>query len=157
MNEARRCTAKNRKTGERCKKAAILGGFVCGKHGGQLPSVRNKANQRIKDMLADAIDPDNSMREAARLAYSDIRELFDAEGRMLPIKAWPEDIARAVASVEVVKGNVDAGDGKRDTVVKLRMWDKSKALENLMKHHGQLIEKVEHSGGIAIKWEGEDG
>ena len=148
----RRCTAKNRK-GEPCGRPPIKGGFVCMTHGGNLPQVRAKANQRIKDMLADAIDPDNSMREAARLAYSDVRELFDEQGKLKPIKDWPEDMARAVASVEVVKGNVDAGDGQRDTVVKLRLWDKTKALENLMKHHGQLVEQVKHSGALKITHE----
>lgn len=109
-----------------------------------MPNVRAKANQRIRDMLAEAIDPDRSLREAARIAYSDIGELFDDAGRMLPIKQWPEDIRRAVASMEVVRGNVDQGDGKFDDVVKIKLWDKGRNLESLMKHHGQLTERVEH-------------
>jgi hypothetical protein len=148
----RYCTGKNNR-GQPCGRPPIRGGNVCLNHGGGLPRVRAKANQRLRELLAEAIDPDNSMREAARLAYSDIRRIFDEDGRLLPMKKWPEDIARCVSSCEIVKGNVDAGDGMRDTVIKLRLWDKGKALENLMKHHGQLTEKVEHTGSLVIEWQ----
>jgi hypothetical protein len=133
-----------------------VGGFVCKIHGGGIPAVKAKAAQRVADMLADAIDPDRVLREAGRLAYSDIRELFDAKGNFLPIKEWPDDIARAVSSVEVVKKNVTSGDGKVDDVLKIRLWDKAGKLQDLMKHHGQLTEKVEHSGALEVRWKGED-
>lgn len=105
--------------------------------------MKAKAAQRVADMLADAIDPDRVLREAGRLAYSDIRELFDENGNFLPIKKWPDDVARAVASVEVVKKNVTTGDGKVDDVLKVRLWDKPGKLQNLMTHHGQLTQKHE--------------
>jgi phage terminase small subunit len=112
-------------------------------HGGKAPQVKRKAAQRIADMLAEAIDPNRVLREAGRLAYSDIRQLFDGEGNFLPINQWPDDIARAVSSVEVVKKNVTTGDGKVDDVLKVRLWDKTGRLQDLMKHHGQLTEKLE--------------
>lgn len=154
MDDSRRCTAVRR--GIRCKKAAIVGGFVCQTHGGGAPQVKRAAKQRVADMLADAIDPNRVLREAGRLAYSDIRQLFDDQGNFLPINQWPDDIARAVSSVEVVKKNVAAGDGKVDDVLKIRLWDKVGKLTNLMKHHGQLTEKVEHSGGLEVRWKGEE-
>lgn len=123
---------------------------MCPKHGGGLPRVRAKAQQRVRDMLADAIDPDRVLRESGRLAYSDIRMLFDDQGNFLPIKQWPDDIARAVASVEVVKKNVTTGDGKVDDVLKVRLWDKVAKLTNLMKHHGQLTERLEVSGSVDV-------
>lgn len=141
--EARRCTAHVVGSGgRRCNKAAIKGGTVCDTHGGRAGQVKAKAAERVRDLLGEAIDPDRSMREAARLAYSDIRELYDADGKLLPIKEWPDDIARAVKSIESVTGNVDKGDGKFDQVVKIQLWDKPRKVENLMKHHGQLNEQV---------------
>jgi phage terminase small subunit len=128
----------------------MLGGVVCDRHGGRAPQVRKKAEQRVRDMLAEAIDPDRVLREAGRVAYSDIRQLFDEKGQLLPIKEWPDDIARAVAGVEVVKRNVDSGDGKLDDVIKLKLWDKVSKLTNLMKYHGQLTEKVEVSGNVNV-------
>src|SRR5450830_1901928 len=96
------CTARASRTGTRCRKAPIRGGTVCRTHGGAAPQVRRKAAER----LADLIDPDRALREAARLAYSDIRELFDDEGRMLPIRRWPDSVAAAVQSIEVVRRNM---------------------------------------------------
>jgi hypothetical protein len=149
--DARRCKARSSRSGKPCQQWAIHGGTVCQAHGGRAPQVKRKAAER----LADLIDPDRALREAARLAYSDVRELFDERGGLKPVKDWPDDLAAAVASVEVVKRNVDSGDGKIDDVIKLRMWDKPKNIELLFKHLGLLVEKVEHSGGVTVKWEGE--
>lgn len=134
-----------------CKRWAIAGGTVCPSHGGRAPQVKAKAAER----LADLIDPHRALREAARLAYSDIRELFDAQGNMLPVKQWPDHLAAAIASVEVVKKNLTTGDNKIDDVIKVRVWDKPKNLEMLFKHLGLLAEKLEHTGGIEIRWKAE--
>jgi phage terminase small subunit len=121
--------------------------------------VKAKAAQRVKDMLTEALDPDRSLREMARIAFSDIRELFNAEGKLLPIKDWPEDIARAVAGVEVVRGNVDKGDGQFDEVLKVKLWDKGRPLENALKKHGHLTDKLEVKGDsemLALLLEGRE-
>jgi hypothetical protein len=111
--------------------ASIPGGFVCRVHGGASPWARKKAAER----LADLIDPDRALREAARIAYSDIRELFDADGRLRPMSEWPPDVAAAVRTLE---SREDAENGGR--VVAVRLWDKPRALEFLLKHLGLLKE-----------------
>lgn len=120
-------------------------------HGGSAPQVKRKAAER----LADLIDPDRALREAARLAYSDIRQLFDERGNLKPVKDWPDGLASAVASVEVVKKNLTAGDGQTDDVIKLRLWDKPKNIELLFKHLGLMEERVHHEGEVTFKWQGE--
>ena len=147
---ARRCKGHSSRTKQPCKNPAIQGGFVCTTHGGRAPQVKAKAAQRVRDLLAEAIDPDRVLRESGRVAFSDIRDLFDAKGNLLPIKDWPEDIARAVAGVEVVKRNVYSDDGKVDDVIKLKLWDKVSKLTNLMKFHGQLTEKVDLSVHVDV-------
>jgi hypothetical protein len=144
----RRCKAHSR-SGKQCGNAPIMGGMVCRMHGGSAPQVKRKAAER----LADLIDPDRALRELARLAYSDPMELFNEQGKVLPITEWPAELRAAIGSFEVVRGNVDAGDGKFDDVIKVKLWDKPKALEMIAKHLGLLTERVEHSGGIAIKWQ----
>jgi len=141
--EARRCRAKAKGTGQQCKRRPIPFGTVCVKHGGGAPQVQAKAAQRVRDLLADAIDPDRVLRETARIAYQDIGDIYDDAGNLLPIKQWPEDARRAFASLEVVKQNLTAGDGKVDVVMKPRPWDKPKALEMLAKHNGLLNDKVD--------------
>lgn len=125
-----RCRARSKASGEQCKRGAIPGGHVCSKHGGSAPQVKAKAAER----LADLIDPDRALREAARLAYSDVRQIFDEGGRLLPVQDWPDELAAAVAGIEVLKRNVTSGDDKTDDVLKVKVWDKPKALEMLFKH-----------------------
>ena len=45
--EDRRCTAKSKRSGERCKRSAILGGTVCTSHGGRTPVVKAAAERRL--------------------------------------------------------------------------------------------------------------
>jgi hypothetical protein len=52
MNDDRRCTARSSQTGERCKKAAVLGGTVCENHGGAAPQVRAAAERRLAERAA---------------------------------------------------------------------------------------------------------
>ena len=47
MDDARRCTARSKRSGERCKRPAMLGGHVCASHGGKAPAVIAKARQRV--------------------------------------------------------------------------------------------------------------
>ena len=144
----RQCTGKNRQ-GKPCGRPPIRGGFVCPKHGGALPRVRAKANER----LADLIDPDRALREAARLAYMDPTELFDEKGNLKPVKDWPKDLAAAIGSVEVVKRNVDSADGKTDDVIKVRLWDKPKALEMLFKHLRLFEDRLKVDATLEVKWQ----
>lgn len=149
---ATRCVAHSSRTGLPCKRWAIRGATVCPKHGGSVKRVKEKAAQRVRDVLAEAIDPNRWMREVAAIAYQDLRELFDAEGNLLPLKDWPDSAAVTIATVEVMKRNLVAGDGKQDVVLSPRPWSKEKALEMLGKFHGKLKEQVQHTGGMEITW-----
>jgi hypothetical protein len=46
MDESRRCTAKSKQSGERCKRAAVVGATVCSMHGGKIPRVVAAAARR---------------------------------------------------------------------------------------------------------------
>jgi hypothetical protein len=47
-----------------------------------------------------------------------------------------------------VKKNATAGDGVIDTIHKFKVWDKPKALSDLAKHFGLLVDKVEITSGL---------
>jgi hypothetical protein len=130
MTDARRCTATSKRSGKRCQGAPIHGGTVCWKHGGAAPQVRRRAAER----LADLIDPDRVLREAAMIAYADTRAAYNDDGTLRPISEWPAGLASAVASFEAVRGNIDEGDGKFDPMLKVRWCDKLRALDMLMRH-----------------------
>ena len=54
MDDERRCSAHNR-AGERCKRAAIIGGTVCKIHGGASPWAQTKATERLEERAARVI------------------------------------------------------------------------------------------------------
>ena len=85
---------------------------------------------------------ENILRAAAALAFSNIQDLVDEDGNLLPIKDWPRDAAAAVQGVEVTKRNLVAGDGLQEDVLKIRLWDKPANIQVLMKHLGLLKEGV---------------
>lgn len=94
-----------------------------------------------------------TLEEMRRLAFSDIRGLFDAAGNLRPIHTLTAEQAACISSIEVIIKNAAAGDGVTDTVHKVRIWDKTKALDMLGKHFGLLIDKLEHVGELTIKWQ----
>lgn len=55
MNNSRRCKAHSSQTGQRCKKAAMLGQTVCRKHGGASPQAKKAARERLNDLVDPAI------------------------------------------------------------------------------------------------------
>ena len=55
MDDERRCRAHSTRSGERCKKAAILGGTVCATHGGSAPQVRARADERLRALQPAAV------------------------------------------------------------------------------------------------------
>lgn len=70
--------------------------------------------------------------EMQKLAFYDPRELFDKDGNPLRMSELGEDIACAIAGVDVVTiGNADAGIGE---VRKYKLADKKGALEMLGRH-----------------------
>jgi hypothetical protein len=62
MDEAKRCTATSKRTGQRCGLARIPGTTVCAKHGGAAPQVRAAAARRVAEQkvqkLAMKLDVD---------------------------------------------------------------------------------------------------
>lgn len=93
------------------------------------------------------------LEEYRRLAFADLRTLFDAHGNLKPIQDLTGEEASALASVEVIIKNAKAGDGVTDEVHKIRLWDKTKALDSLAKHFGLLKESLDVTGAITIQWQ----
>lgn len=99
---------------------------------------------------------ENVLREIGKLAFADIRKVFDADGNLLPVTEMPEEIVASIASIEVV---TNRAPGKEAAVVdytsKIRFWDKRASLELAGKHLKLFTDKVEHTGkdGGPIQYE----
>jgi len=118
---------------------------VCRSHGGAAPQVKAKARER----LADMIDPDRILRSVAEIAHSDLRDFFDENNNLKDPAHWPDHAARTLQTVEVLKSNRISGDGKQEDILKIKTWDKMKALEYLMKHKN-LFEQHKKAGAEAF-------
>lgn len=81
MDDNRRCTARSKRSGERCRKAAIRGGGVCAMHGGSAGQVRRAAQRRLVES------------EAVRL---------------LGVEADIEPVTDPIASLALLAGEVQA-------------------------------------------------
>ncbi len=144
------CTATSSRTYKQCQKHAILGANVCRFHGGAAPQVQRAARRRLG--LAD-ITPERTLLEMARIAYSDVASFFNKDGSLKKPTELGEDQRRALASYEVVIGNVSGGDGKQDTIHKVKLWDKPKTLEMIAKYFKMFDDTQERTPiEIHVTW-----
>ena len=139
--------------------AAVRAGYS--EHTARAIGCENLTKPDIKAAITDAqlqsaertgITAQRVKEELARLAFSDVRTLFDKRGNLRPIYELGDNEAAAVASLEVVIKNAAAGDGHTDTIHKVKVWDKTKALELLGKHFGLFDEHAHISGTIELVW-----
>ncbi len=105
----------------------------------RVAELMGKAAERTQISVAEVLD------NMARIARADLRELYRPDGSLKPIAEWPEDAALAVAGVET--SEIYRGAGKKRKVVgvthKVKLWDKTKALDLLGRHFGMLKKVVE--------------
>ena len=116
------------------------------------PDIAAAVEAKRKELaVSRGITRERILDEMAKLAFSDLRGLFREDGTLKPPHEWPDGAAGAVSSLEVVettKAEVDGEGGVKYTpeaTKKLKLWDKGKQLENLLKHLGMDEDKpAEH-------------
>ena len=89
-----------------------------------------RAAQRRRTRL----DADRLLRELAAVAFSDIGDLFDADGRPLPTHLIDPVTRGTIASLTVTRTVSASGDVTE--TFRVRFWDKLRALELLARHLG---------------------
>lgn len=115
---------------------------------------REKAAAQLQlELIADAR---RILQELITLGLVNAQDYVNADGTWKSITDLTKAQSACIASVEMLRRNIESGDGHTDTVLKVKFWDKLKALEMLAKHFGLLVEKLEHSGGYTIRWQGPD-
>jgi phage terminase small subunit len=93
--------------------------------------------------------------ELSRIAFIDARKLFDKEGNLIPIHELDAPTAAVIAHIDHDDLFQYFGKGQRTkigTTTKVRMHDKTKALEMLGKYRTLFTERIEH----IIPAEGQD-
>ena len=131
--------------------AAIKAGYS--KKGADVRAAELLRDCRVKDVIAarakkvaeiTGLDTERTAREIARLAYSDLRKFYRADGSLIPIPELDDDSAACVAMVEVDEIGIEGvviGHTK-----KIKVWDKNAALEKAAKIHGLYKEDNKQRG-----------
>jgi phage terminase small subunit len=109
------------------------------------PKVQEFAN-KLKTERAERteITSDRVLKEIGRLAFADIRSVFDESGQLLPVHMLPPEVAASIASIEVVTSKVPGGEPVDvEHTAKIKFWDKRGSLELLGRHLKMFTDKVE--------------
>jgi hypothetical protein len=103
-----RCTATTKRTGERCKNSAILGGTVCRYHGGGAPQVKRKAEERLLDARDDALSAlAHRLRRQVDALDSDLIDTRDLLASVKELSTLAELLAgKATDRIEVIEVRV---------------------------------------------------
>lgn len=93
------------------------------------------AREQANFLSAASVTTERTLLELARIAYHDIRALYDDEGQLKPVTDLTADIAAAIAGVEQedIFGSQDGKKVQTGRVRKVRMANKNQALEMLAK------------------------
>ena len=94
---------------------------------------------------------DNVVRELLRIAFMDIGEAFEDDGRLKPLKDMPKEVRRAIAGIETVELFAGIGEDRKHIgyTRKIKLIDKMRSLEILTKHinvRDLFPQRVELSG-----------
>lgn len=102
---------------------------------------------------ATGVTQQRVLQEYAKIAFADIRQYYDLNGRLLTPHDIPDDAAGALAGMEVFEefgynqegDKVHIGDTK-----KIKTYDKVKALDSLARHLGMFKDtlNVNLSGNV---------
>jgi hypothetical protein len=126
-----RCTARARRSGQRCRRAAIAGGRVCPTHGGSAPAVKARAAERralAQALALTGVEGEADPREALLLAvkctaallagYRDALQADDADAGDLS-----QLTSAALVTARVSKLALDARVEERLTTQHVRMGE----------------------------------
>lgn len=117
-------------------------------------------SRRAEVLTKVGLTTERTLLEVARLAYSDPRKFYNADGSLKSILELDDDAAATIASVEwdeIKSEGVVVGLTR-----KVKQWDKGQALDKAMKHLGlyekdneqpnaELAEAIKDSGMALLK------
>lgn len=127
--------------------AAIKAGFA--KAGAHVTASRLLRNPKIAAEIdlqlkekADRchVNADRLLLECARLAFSDIRQLFDENNHLKDPSEWDDEIAASVAGIKVKR--YAGRDEAPQEIVEVKLWDKGKHIELAAKFIGLIRDQL---------------
>jgi phage terminase small subunit len=101
------------------------------------PSVQVALQERIQKLTENADDlTRRAIEETLRLSFSDIRKLFDKDGKLLPIQQIDDDTAHCISSIKVTERYEGRGESREFVGYEheYKLWDKHPALDKLYRY-----------------------
>lgn len=112
-------------------------------------SVRARGEFLAREALGgDKVEGQKVVRAVATVAFQDIRKAFDERGNLLPIHDLPDEVAGAIAGIEIFEEYEGKGADRVFTgyTKKIKFTDRIGACSLLGKHFKLFTEKVEVAG-----------
>ena len=113
----------------------------------RLPKVQEEIQRRGKKLTTKLeISAEKVLSELAKLAFFDIRKLYDEQGNLKPITSLDDETAAAVAGLEVEEAFEHFGKGQakpKGLLKKVKIADRGLNLERLGRHLKLFTDKVE--------------
>lgn len=131
--------------------AAVRAGYspkTCEEQGYQLlrkTSVKAEIQAAMDKRAAKVeLNGDRVLNEITKLAFADIRKVFDQAGNLLPVHMLPDEIAASISSIEVVTSKIPGSEPVEvEHTAKIKFWDKRGSLEMLGRHLKLFTDKIE--------------
>lgn len=98
------------------------------------------------------ITADKVLKEFAKLAFFDPRNLFDDKGNPKDITELDDDTAAALAGLDVVQ-EVDPDSGITSYTKRYKLASKQAALDSLGRHLGMFLDRSEVNASVAVTME----
>lgn len=86
------------------------------------------------------------LEELRRLSFVDATGIWDSAGHIKPFSKWTVEQRASLAGFEAIIKNAAAGDRKTDLVHKVKLYDKTRALDLLARHFALLHDQVKVEG-----------
>jgi phage terminase small subunit len=108
-----------------------------------------EARNALQKAFTDSIGAtyERTFAELARIAFADVRGLFDEHGNLQHANNLDDEVAAAIQSIEVETRYEGAGEDRESyRVTKVRLHQKLDALKTLLALHGKATERHELTG-----------
>lgn len=110
------------------------------------PAIKDYIEQRRQQLVAGIqVTQERVLAEYARLAFANLRGLFDEQSNVLPVADVDPDLMAAIATVEVRQ----LKNGER--TFKLKLGGKRAALDSICKMMGYFVQDKQE-GELVINW-----
>lgn len=103
----------------------------------RFPQIKAEIDRVLAERRArNEVTADQVINELAKIAFMDYRKLFDQDGKLLPARELPEEVAGAISKLKMRKGKEGSGDEAEIVFADIGFHDKLAALQILAKHLG---------------------